>query len=119
MDLRFTDDELAFREQVRAFLKGNLPDATRQKIVEGRHPSKDDMVSWTRVLNKRGWSVPHWPAEWGGTGWTPVQLLIFNDELQQAPAPEPLAFPIFDAHAHLDAMAQRAGRAPTAGNACP
>src|SRR6202167_4302119 len=92
MDLRFTDDELAFREQVRAFLKANLPASTRQKIVEGRHPSKDDMVTWTRVLNKHGWSVPHWPIEWGGTGWSPVQLLIFNDELQQAPAPEPLAF---------------------------
>ena len=92
MDLRFTDDELSFREEVRAFVKANLPESIRQKIVGGRHASKDDMVSWTRLLNRQGWSVPHWPVEWGGTGWSQVQLLIFNDELQQASAPEPLAF---------------------------
>src|SRR5450755_3258478 len=92
MDLRFTDKELAFREEVRAFVKTNLPASIRHKIYEGRHASKGDVVSWTRLLNKKGGSVPHWPVEWGGTGWSPVQLLIFNDELQQASAPEPLAF---------------------------
>ena len=92
MDLRFTDDELAFREEVHGFVKANLPASIRQKIVEGRHPGKDDMVTWTRILNNKGWSVPHWPREWGGMGWSAVQLLIFNDELQQAGAPEPLAF---------------------------
>jgi pimeloyl-CoA dehydrogenase large subunit len=49
-------------------------------------------VTWSRILNAKGWAVPHWPVEWGGTGWTPVQQYIFRDELQQAPAPEPLAF---------------------------
>jgi pimeloyl-CoA dehydrogenase large subunit len=92
MDLRFTDEELAFREEVRAFVKANLPESIHKKMVEGRHPSKDDMVSWTRILNKKGWSVPHWPKEWGGTGWSPVQQLIFTDELQQASAPESLSF---------------------------
>ena len=92
MDLRFTDEELAFREEVRAFVKANLPEPIHKKMVEGRHPSKDDMVSWTRILNKKGWSVPHWPKEWGGTGWSPVQQLIFTDELQQASAPESLSF---------------------------
>jgi pimeloyl-CoA dehydrogenase large subunit len=92
MDLRFTDAETAFREEVRAFVRANLPGSIRQKIVGGHHPGKDDIVNWTRILNKKGWSVAHWPKEWGGTGWTPVQLLIFNDELQQAGAPEPLAF---------------------------
>jgi pimeloyl-CoA dehydrogenase large subunit len=92
MDLRFTAEELAFREEVRAFVKANLPESIHKKMVEGRHPSKDDMVSWTRILNKKGWSVPHWPKEWGGTGWSPVQQLIFTDELQQASAPESLSF---------------------------
>jgi pimeloyl-CoA dehydrogenase large subunit len=92
MDLRFTDEELAFREEVRAFVKASLPESIHKKMVEGRHPSKDDMVSWTRILNKKGWSVPHWPKEWGGTGWSPVQQLIFTDELQQASAPESLSF---------------------------
>src|SRR5947209_10782863 len=92
MDLRFTDEELKFRDEVRNFFTGNLRPAIRDKLKEGRHTSKDELIEWTRILNKKGWSVPHWPVEWGGTGWSPVQLLIFGDELQQAGAPEPLAF---------------------------
>jgi pimeloyl-CoA dehydrogenase large subunit len=92
MDLRFTDEELAFREEVREFFRTALPDPVRTKMIEGLHPSKEDLVAWTRILNAKGWAVPHWPVEWGGTGWSPVQQYIFRDELQQAPAPEPLAF---------------------------
>jgi pimeloyl-CoA dehydrogenase large subunit len=92
MDLRFSDEELAFRDEVRTFFKQNLPPAIREKLKEGRHTSKDELVQWTRVLNKKGWAVSHWPREYGGTGWTPVQQYIFLDELQQAPAPSPLPF---------------------------
>ena len=92
MDLRFTPEENAFRDEVRAFFKANLPDAIRKKAAEGIRYVKEDIVTWQRILNKRGWAVPHWPKEWGGTGWSPVQLYIFKEELQQAPAPEPLPF---------------------------
>jgi pimeloyl-CoA dehydrogenase large subunit len=92
MDLRFTDEELAFRDEVRTFFKESLPPAIREKLKEGRHTSKDELVEWTRILNKKGWAVSHWPKEYGGTGWTPVQQYIFLDELQQAPAPSPLPF---------------------------
>jgi pimeloyl-CoA dehydrogenase large subunit len=92
MDLRFTPEENAFREEVRTFIKENLPDHIRKKAAEGIRYLKDDIVSWQRILNKKGWAVPHWPTEWGGTGWSPVQLYIFKEELQQAPAPEPLPF---------------------------
>jgi pimeloyl-CoA dehydrogenase large subunit len=92
MDLRFTPEENAFREEVRTFIKENLPDHIRRKAAEGIRYLKDDIVSWQRILNKKGWAVPHWPKEWGGTGWSPVQLYIFKEELQQAPAPEPLPF---------------------------
>ncbi len=92
MDLRFTQEELAFRDEVRTFFKESLPSAIREKLREGRHTSKDDLVQWTRILNKKGWAVSHWPKEYGGTGWTPVQQYIFLDELQQAPAPSPLPF---------------------------
>ncbi len=50
------------------------------------------MVTWWRILNKKGWGVSHWPKEYGGTGWTSVQHYIFNEELQSYPAPQPLAF---------------------------
>jgi pimeloyl-CoA dehydrogenase large subunit len=92
MDLRFTDEELAFRDEVRDFFRTALPDSIRRKMIDGHHPSKEDLVAWSRILNAKGWAVPHWPVEWGGTGWSPVQQYIFRDELQQAPAPEPLAF---------------------------
>jgi pimeloyl-CoA dehydrogenase large subunit len=92
MDLRFSGEELAFRDEVRTFFKESLPPAIREKLKEGRHTNKDELVQWTRILNKKGWAVSHWPKEYGGTGWTPVQQYIFLDELQQAPAPSPLPF---------------------------
>jgi len=92
MDLSLTKEEQAFREDVRAFFRDNLPSAIKKKLQEGRHTTKEEMVEWTRILNKKGWAVPHWPEEWGGTGWTPVQQYIFNEELQATPAPPPLPF---------------------------
>lgn len=92
MDLSFTPEEIAFREEVRAFFRDHLPADIREKLVAGLHPSKDDLVRWTRILNKKGWAVAHWPKQYGGTGWTPVQQYIFLEELQLAPAPAPLAF---------------------------
>ena len=92
MDLGFSAEETAFRDEVRAFVSNNLPASIRDKLASGRHASKDDIVAWTRILAAKGWSVPHWPAEWGGTGWSPIKLLIFNDEIQRGHAPESLAF---------------------------
>jgi pimeloyl-CoA dehydrogenase large subunit len=92
MDLRFTPEELAFRDEVRTFMRTALPADIRSKLVEGRRLKKDDLVVWQRMLNAKGWAVPHWPAEWGGRNWTPTQHYIFLEELQQAPAPPPLGF---------------------------
>ena len=92
MDLRFTPDEIAFRDEARAFMRDALPAPIRQKMIEGRRLVKDDLVTWQRILNAKGWAVPHWPVQWGGTGWSAVQLYLFRDEMQQAPAPEPLQF---------------------------
>jgi pimeloyl-CoA dehydrogenase large subunit len=92
MQLKFTDDELAFRDEVRAYFRQALPADIREKIVAGRHVSKDDLVRWTRILNEKGWAVPHWPVEHGGTGWGAVKQYIFLEEMSQTPAPAPLAF---------------------------
>jgi len=92
MDLRFTPEETAFRDEVRAFMKEKLPATIRNKLIEGRRLGKDDLIDWQRILNAKGWAVPHWPKEWGGTGWGPVEIYLFRDEMQQAPAPEPLPF---------------------------
>jgi pimeloyl-CoA dehydrogenase large subunit len=92
MDLRFTPDEIAFRDEVRAFMGAALPAPIRRKMVEARRLEKDDIVTWQRILNAKGWAVPHWPVAWGGTGWSAVKQYIFHEELQQAPAPDPLPF---------------------------
>jgi pimeloyl-CoA dehydrogenase large subunit len=92
MDLRFTFEEIAFRDEVRAFMRAALPAQIRCKMVEARRLEKHDIVTWQRILNAKGWAVPHWPVAWGGTGWSPVKQYIFHEELQQAPAPDPLQF---------------------------
>jgi pimeloyl-CoA dehydrogenase large subunit len=92
MDLRFSEEENAFRTEVRAFFREALPPSIREKLLLGKHISKDDLVTWMRILNQKGWAVPHWPVEFGGTGWDPVRQYIFREELLASPAPEPLAF---------------------------
>ena len=95
MDLRFTPEETVFRDEVRNFVRMSLPGSIRRKMVEGRELSRDDVVTWQRILNRRGWSVANWPSEWGGTGWGPIQQYIFIEEIQQAPAPRPHAYGVF------------------------
>ena len=92
MDLRFTGDELAFRDEVRSFIRENVPQDVTGAMKQGREVTKDMLVRWTRILDQKGWSTPHWPQKYGGTGWDPVRQYIFQDEIQQAPAPQMLAF---------------------------
>ncbi len=92
MDLSFSPEDLAFRDEVRAFLREALPEDLRRRVAEGRALTKDEVVGWQRRLNARGWATPSWPKDTGGPGWSPVQRHIFLDELHQAPAPEPLSF---------------------------
>ncbi len=94
MELRFTDAEVAFRAEVRAFLAAELPEATRQHLISGKSPTKEMVVEWQRKLNKKGWAAPEWPVEYGGPGWSPAQKYIFREELQMCPAPMPLGFNI-------------------------
>lgn len=88
MKLEFTAEELAFRDEVRDFLKEALPGDLRRKMINREHLVKDDVVRWQRILNARGWAVTHWPAEFGGRAWTPTQRYIFQEEMALAHAPE-------------------------------
>jgi pimeloyl-CoA dehydrogenase large subunit len=92
MDLNFTPEEIAFRDEARRFFRKEFPQAIREKVEQGKHLSKDETVAAHRALNARGWAVPNWPVEWGGQDWTPVQLYLYQDEMQQACVPSPLAF---------------------------
>ncbi len=88
MDLRFTPEEAAFREEVRAFIRESLPADIRERMRLGHSARKEDIVAWQRILNRKGWATYPWPKEYGGPGWSAVQRMIFLDENALAPAPD-------------------------------
>ena len=92
MDLRFSPDENAFRADVRKFFQTEIPLSIRSKLIEGRELTKQDIVTSHKTLHKRGWAVPNWPAEWGGCNWSPVQVYMFQEEMQLNGVPPPVGF---------------------------
>lgn len=89
MDLELAPEDLAFRDEVRAFLAENLTPELRavgerqtSVFVEPQHS-----LVWQRILHARGWAAPSWPKEHGGPGWTEMQRYIFAAECARARAP--------------------------------
>ncbi len=91
MDLNESAEEQAFRLEVRAFVRDQLPVEIRDKVLKFQHLEKSDYVTWHRILGARGWGAPTWPKEYGGTGWSGVQRVIFEQECMEAGAPRLLA----------------------------
>jgi len=89
MDMDFSPEDLAFREEVRDFLAKNLPDRLRDgaRKTPGVFVEPDIGMEWHRILNEKGWLAYHWPKEDGGTGWSPTQRFIFEKECALAGAP--------------------------------
>ena len=89
MDMDFSPEDIAFREEVRAFLADNLPERLRDgaRRTPGVFVEPDIGMEWHRILYRQGWVAPHWPKEDGGTGWTPTQKFIFEKECALAGAP--------------------------------
>ncbi|OBY82292.1 acyl-CoA dehydrogenase family protein [Delftia sp. JD2] len=92
MDLQFTTEELAFRDEVRGFLKDKLPEDLSHKVKNGLQLSKQDMERWHAILNERGWLANHWPEQHGGPGWSAVQKFIFEHECALAGTPRIVPF---------------------------
>ncbi len=88
MDLLLDADDLAFRTEVRGFLRDNISPHMRRAIdlTTGFIVEPDVLIELHRALHRKGWSVPHWPVEHGGTGWSPVQRYIFDLECGRAGA---------------------------------
>lgn len=87
MDLSFTPEQEAFREEVRAFLRDAMPPSIRAKAEVDGHFEMDEVMQWHRILYEKGWVAPHWPKEYGGPGWDAAKRFIFNEELEKAGAP--------------------------------
>jgi alkylation response protein AidB-like acyl-CoA dehydrogenase len=92
MDLNYTSEDLAFRDQVRSFLEAELPPDLQRKVLDHLRLSREDYVRWHRILARQGWVAPGWPREHGGPGWTPAQRHIFEEECARAGTPPVMPF---------------------------
>ena len=87
MDFTISAADMAFREEVRSFIEAELPTDIARRGQHDYHSARDDVRRWMQILNRKGWSAPHWPAHLGGTDWSPLRKYIFQDELRRARAP--------------------------------
>lgn len=87
MDLFYADADIAFRDDVRAFLNTHLPDDLSTTFFDYKRHSWHEMIRWHKILAQKGWVAANWPVEHGGTGWTPMQQYIFESEAMTAGAP--------------------------------
>jgi len=92
MDLAFTPEEQAFREEIRTWVHANLPADIAHKVQNGLRLSRDDHQRWARILGKKGWLGHGWPKEFGGPGWNAVQKHLFEEECALAGAPRVVPF---------------------------
>ena len=92
MDLSYSQEEDAFRQEVRTFLKQELPEDISEKVRLSVELEKTDMERWHAILNTRGWLAVTWPKERGGTGWNAVERHIFDEECAMANAPRLVPF---------------------------
>lgn len=94
MDIEYSPEDIAFRDEVRAFLQEKFPQDLREKAQREIRFEKSDYYRWQTILNEKGWIAPFWPKEYGGCGWSPVELNIFDEELFAIGAPRVLPFGI-------------------------
>ncbi|MFN0038535.1 MAG: acyl-CoA dehydrogenase family protein [Burkholderiales bacterium] len=87
MDLNFSQAELAFRSDVRNFVRTSLPGDISRKVLEHKRLGKEDYVRWQKILADKGWIAPGWPAEHGGVEWSAIERNIFDEEAATAGAP--------------------------------
>jgi alkylation response protein AidB-like acyl-CoA dehydrogenase len=92
MDLAFTPEEQKFADEVRAFVKANLPADVRDKVKNGKHLNRDDYMRWQQALGKKGWLVYTWPKKYGGPGFTPAERYIFENICAEEYAPSIIPF---------------------------
>ncbi|MCA8929591.1 MAG: acyl-CoA dehydrogenase family protein, partial [Alphaproteobacteria bacterium] len=92
MDARFSAEELAFRDEVRAFIRDRLPDDLAAKVRQGLELTKDDYRRWMMILGEKGWLATNWPESAGGPGWNVAQKYLFEEEMAVSACPEVVPF---------------------------
>lgn len=84
MNLDFSPEDLAFRDEARRFIADNYPADLEGKQDEGRSVGKEDFLKWHRILAEKGWVAPAWPTQYGGPGFTATQRYLWSEELARA-----------------------------------
>jgi len=92
LDLSFSEEEERVRAEVRAFVRARLPAAIRAKVAGEQRLTREEYLSWQRILHEQGWGAPGWPREFGGLAWSAVEQYIFEEELAAADAPRQIPF---------------------------
>lgn len=92
MDIQHSAEDLAFRDEIRAFLDEKLPEERRHAFNRLDKMTKESTLWWQQVLGKKGWFTRSWPKEYGGTDWTLMQHHIFNTECTRYGAPNVSGF---------------------------
>lgn len=92
MNIDFSDQELAFQQEVQQFFREELPENVKKHINNGLSFNADITVAFQKALYKKGWAAVNWPAEYGGTGWSATQKYIFQTEMAKANAPRLVPF---------------------------
>jgi len=87
MDMSFSTEEIAFRDEVRSWIRSAMPAHIRSKAEMDAEFDMKDVMEWHKILAAKGWAAPHWPKEVGGTGWDATRRFIFSEELELAGAP--------------------------------
>jgi alkylation response protein AidB-like acyl-CoA dehydrogenase len=88
MDLSFTADELAFRDEARSWIRAAMPPHLKAKADVDAHFEMDETMEWQKILFEKGWVAPHWPKEVGGPGLDVTRRFILSEELELAGAPQ-------------------------------
>ncbi|BBY53098.1 acyl-CoA dehydrogenase family protein [Mycobacterium koreense] len=92
MQLALSDEEAAFRDEMRRFFTTEIPADIRERTRLGSGHHRDDIATSHKIQHEHGLAVPNWPVQWGGKDWTATQHQIWQDEMQLAGVPEPLTF---------------------------
>jgi hypothetical protein len=87
MNLDLDPADPLLREEIRTFFAENVPEDFKPRVRAGMRLEPAEFTAWQKRLHARGWGAPTWPREYGGKGWTPTQLYIFDTEAARADAP--------------------------------
>jgi len=91
MNFDFTDEQEAFRKDVRQWLERNLPDELRGRAFASSRADVEEvrqLRAWQKTMAEAGYVGMDWPREFGGRGASIVEMVILYQEMARAESPQ-------------------------------